>query len=206
MPKKHRFRRSKSTLPAEGPGAVVGAVVSVNRRKRPWRLWLLIGAAVALIGGGVFLLVRDKQPEQPKVVVTEEGVKLKKLNSEQLQDELEKLIFQKKFSSAEQLIEYQDNANSNEHKMFLVGTYLSQNKPQDALRILKDLESQNPNEWRLASTIGDVYRSMGDKPNALVYYKKALALLEKTDPNKVPVRDDEILSLEQDISEVEGQE
>lgn len=167
--------------------------------------WLIAGVVlVLLVGAGGYAIWQNRtEPKPSKPTYSTEGVLLKKLNSEQLRTELQKLISEKKFSSAEQLINYQDEADSDQHKMLLALTYVNQNKPKDALRILKSLEGSNQNNWQFFNTVGNVYQQLGDKKNAVSYYKKALSVLKKTGDS--PVQADDVRSLEQTIGTLEAQ-
>lgn len=178
---------------------------SDSKKKRTRRLpelsgkqWLLVGLiAAVLIGAGAYAIVRLSDSDTPKQEFTSEGVRLRQLSNDELQKELEKLIFQKKFVSAEQLINYQDNADSYDLRLMLAVTYMNQGEPRDALQVLLDMEQQYPEDWQVAKNIGQMYEQLDNKAKAIKYYQKALNLVKQADD--VPVRDDEIFFLEQDI-------
>ncbi len=176
-----------------------------RKRKLPKltsKQWAIVSIVlIVLLGGGYAIWKNNSsKPKSHQPIYTQEGVKLEKLSDQALQTELQKLIFEKKFSSAEQLINYQDNASDTKLRMLLVATYLNQGKPKDALRILQGIEQKHPNDWRLERMIGDVYQRMGDTRQALIRYKKSLDLLQKS---KDASRDD-IHFLEQAIKQVGG--
>jgi tetratricopeptide (TPR) repeat protein len=53
-----------------------------------------------------------------------------------------------------------------------------------------------------AKVIGDAYKQLGDKPNAIAYYKKAIPLI----PASSPVYDDEKAAIQDKIDALEGKQ
>lgn len=165
---------------------------------------VLAAVLVLVVAGGVYLAKKDdnKGPEGP--VYTSDGVLLRQLNDGELQAETSKLIFEGKHNSARQLLEYQSGAADKESVQFLLASvYLGQGKHAEALEVYKKLETKNIGQvWRAQRGAGQEYEALNDKQNAASYYKKALESLKQTD--NVPVKEDEIYFLEQDIKRVES--
>jgi len=120
-----------------------------------------------------------------------------------VQTEVEKLLYQKKYSSAIELIEYQKEATKDKEIQILLATaYMEQNKHQEALTVLLSVEETFDKDWKISRNIGTEYERLGNKPEALKYYQKSLAQLKDTDD--VPVKEDEVFFTEQDIKRVGG--
>lgn len=184
------------------PGRPSATYVSADAPKK-WIRWAAIGLVILiLIAAGVFIFAKNRSPSEPKETVTEEGVVLRQLSNEELFDQVNRLIFQEKYSSAEQLIEFQDNADSYELRLLLAATYTNQGAYQNTQRVLLNMEKQYPDDWQIAKQIGQTYEQLEDTPQAIEYYQKALKLVREA--ADVPVRDDEIFLLEQDINRLEG--
>lgn len=169
-----------------------------NLTRKHWLLIVVI--IVALAVGGYFAFVREPEPVKP--TVTSEGVKLRKLGDDDLKKEVDKLVFEGKQVSAQELIRFQDNIDRELPQMLLVSTYVSQKNYRGALDVLLYMEQKSIGEpWRIARNIGERYESLKDKQNAALYYKKALDFLKSAE--NVPVKSDEIYFLEQNIKKVE---
>ncbi len=206
MPKKWRKKRG----PAAAEGAQLGNVERTSakldhiivsssgnapKRTLPHKRVLLGAGLVVVLAAGGFTAWKMTRPEpKPTYVVTEEGVVLKRLEGEALQKEIDKLVFQKKFTSAAQLIAHQDKAKTKDLRMTLAAVYINQNQPQKALEVLLDMEKAYGEDWRVTKIIGQQYQASGDTGQALTYYKKTLQLVKAA--AEVPLRADEIHYLE----------
>lgn len=169
-----------------------------NLTRKQWLVVLLV--VVALAVGGYYAFVREPEPAKP--TATSEGVKLRKLGDDDLKKEVDKLVFEGKHVSAQELIRFQDNTDKEMPQMLLASTYLAQKDHQGALEVFLYMEQKGIGEpWRVARSIGERYENLKDKQNATIYYKKALGLLEKAE--NVPVKSDEIYFLKENIKRVQ---
>lgn len=191
----------QSTKEATTPGKVKRTFVSFAKPRKPWAVILTVVLLLLLAAGLLFSAVNNDS-SQPQEVVTEEGVVLRQLSNEELFDQVDRLVFQEKYSSAEQLINFQESADSYELQLLLATTYTNRDAPEDALRVLRDIEEHHPENWQIAKYIGQTYEQLDNKGEALEYYKRAHDLVQEADD--VPIRDDEILLLRQDITRLNG--
>lgn len=211
MLKKLRKHKKTKTTPAPDPAATANhgesasVLIGTGGRRRlltkKRRLILLAAVAILLVaGGGVYWWARSKKPAAP--TATTEGVELKKLDEQNLQTEVDRLVFEKKYDSADQLIKHQDNASDPRIQLQLATVYINQGKHQEALQVFLDIEKKHGEDWQVAKYTGQQYQVLGDKQKAREYYQKALRLVREA-PD-VPLRDDEILYLEAHIQSLEG--
>lgn len=166
---------------------------------------LLFVGLVVFVGVGAYMLLRNNDPDPTlkDVQKTSEGVVLRQIEKDNLQTEIEKLMHQKKYTSAIALIQYQEAAKKDKDIQILLATaYMNQSKHQEALNVFMDIQENFDKDWKVTRNIAVEYEALGDKTKALEYYKKALEQLKDTD--NVPVKDDEILFLEKDIKRVGG--
>lgn len=138
---------------------------------------ILAIAATAAIMIGQNLL--QKSPgDKTEQVVTEEGVKLEQLRDDDLRDRVDQLIYEKKYISAEKLIEFQEGSKRYELQLLLASVYMNQESYPDALRIYRQIAEDNPDDWRPLRYIAEVNTRLENKKEAIDNYKKALELLE----------------------------
>jgi hypothetical protein len=217
MPNKWRKKKKGSEAPeaqvehiarttARLEQSIVSSSGNAPKRSYPRKKVLIIAALVAVLLSLIgFIVWRETRPApKAKSVVTEEGVKLRKYNDDQLVTEVQKLMLLKKFSSAGQLVKYQDKPKSERHNLLLASILIDQGKPRDALQVYLNMEKSGVGTpWKLARDIGQQYERLGDTGKAVTYYKKAIDLLKQAD--NVPVKDDEIYFLSEDIKRLGGQ-
>jgi len=79
---------------------------------------------------------------------------------------------------------------------------MNQEKHQEALTILLAVDKSSGGDWTVTRNIATEYDRQGDKSQAVTYYKKSLDQLKAAD--NVPVKEDEIYFLNQDIKRLGG--
>jgi len=81
------------------------------------------------------------------------------------------------------LIKKTNNTDQKASLLLNKATLYKQNKNYDkALTIAKEAESYSPKNSSVAGYIAQTYAEKGDKKNAIIYYKKAISLVDKTSP------------------------
>jgi hypothetical protein len=165
---------------------------------------LLVGTAVVLLAVifGVVVWQTQSDPEPPKTEYTSEGIKLRKVSQEKLQTEVDTLVFDKKYNSAREFINFQDYANTREAQIAVASVYINQGAHGEAIKTLIEAEKKYGQNWQVAKIIVQQYQIICEKELASTYYKKALELLKKA--KDVPLKQDEIQFLEADIKGMEG--
>jgi tetratricopeptide (TPR) repeat protein len=93
-------------------------------------------------------------------------------------------------------------SNSDKYALYFQqgATYANEGKYQAAIDSFKQAEAVTPSQ-SLAEAIANAYEQLGDKPNAIVYYKKAISLISSDSP----VGDDDKSVLEQKVRDLGGQ-
>jgi tetratricopeptide (TPR) repeat protein len=168
--------------------------------KKATRLIILALIVIALAAAGYFGYKKfDLNRSQKK---GPEGVTLKKLEGDELNKEIQKLTFEKKFEAARQLINFQDGAKDNfAYQLQLVTTYMNQGASKEALATLLDMEKRFPDKYQVTRLIAVEYEVQNDKTKAIEYYRKTVDLLKKEPEN--PQSADDIMIIEQTIKKLE---
>ncbi len=207
-------QRGVDSSVASASGLEQSVKVSTDVGRRPRAGWLqkfgskqkkIFAVSLVLVvlslGVGISVVFRSSSKPPAKPLVTSEGVELRKLNGVDLQRELQRLVYEKKFSSAEQMVQYQNAVSSYNLQMMLVALYMNQGQLDQARDVLLRLEALNPDAWQTPRTLGDVYRRQGNKPEALAAYQRALEHLKNSNDS---MRNDEAYLIEQAIKQVGG--
>lgn len=150
--------------------------------------WLIVAVVLVLLlaaGGVTAWLLRPKQAkEQAATVPTVTHEQANKLNS--TIDDAQQLANNGKLSEAASAYDKAAaSAQSPYEKSILLMSKatlsFNDGKYDDALTIAKQAEAANENET-VDSFLAQIYVKKGDKTQAIAYYKKAIALIDKSRP------------------------
>lgn len=156
--------------------------------------WLIVGIAAALlVGSGIYgwIYLSDKNAHTAEETSrAQEAIVNKAKNVAMINntaDEAQNIVgrggdINDAVAVYDEAIKSVDDAYSKSIMLLDKATFYLNDKNYDsALSIAKEAEVINSNK-AVAQFVAQVYEEMGDKKNAIEYYRKAIALVDDTDP------------------------
>lgn len=127
-----------------------------------------------------------------KSATSSEGVKMEKMEFQQLQAKVNQLDMNKHYDGAKQLVKYQDYYNNSlDARLLYVSLAVNQGENEEALSVLRSTESGGLGKTpKIAASIADQAAIVGDKKLAVQYYEKAIKMIKKDRSN--PVREADV--------------
>ena len=62
---------------------------------------------------------------------------------------------------------------------------MAQNKTEEAMNIFKENVKKYPESWNVRDSMGEAYKNIGDKKNAIKMYKKALSMAPENQKERI---------------------
>lgn len=167
-------------------GDIIG-LMEKGRKFLIWGMWLAL--AVALVAGGWLGWKYFTRPERHKVTTYQDATSaaINQALKEKNYNELNKILAKTNYSVVDKT-------------KIQVGALLQQNKSDDALALIMQVEQHNGLDYSLARTTAEIYAAKGDKAKAIEYYNKTLDLLRKSDD---PMKEDDMADVTKLVTELQ---
>ncbi|HSX16646.1 MAG TPA: tetratricopeptide repeat protein [Patescibacteria group bacterium] len=172
-------------------------------QKRRMTLWVVAGiilVALSIVGGVVLLMTKGQPGNEAQPAAAAELP----ASASKAQDLAASGDYAAAHKQITDTLSKPGLSNSDKYALYYQQgvTYQNENKPQQAIDSFKQAEAIQATQ-SLETSIGDSYVQLGDKTQAIAYYRKAIDLIP-TAGN--PVAGDDKSALEQKISDLGGQQ